>query len=92
MKVPLPAATSTLSVNYIFVLIAASICDLPQSLIVATGCFIAQSFLRAKVRPHWVHVFFRPDTWAAGSSPWRENQSRNPMIPTAPGALVSRPT
>jgi diguanylate cyclase (GGDEF)-like protein/putative nucleotidyltransferase with HDIG domain len=58
LKVPLPGTTSTLSVNYIFVLIAASICDLPQALIVAVGCFIAQSILRAKARPHWVHVVF----------------------------------
>ncbi|MGD0618209.1 MAG: HD domain-containing phosphohydrolase [Bryobacteraceae bacterium] len=58
LKVSLPGATSTLSVNYIFVLIASSICDLPQTLIVATGCFIAQTFLRAKARPHLVHVLF----------------------------------
>ena len=58
LKVSLPGSTSTLSVNYIFVLIASSVCDYPQALLVATGCFIAQSFFRAKVRPNWIHVVF----------------------------------
>ena len=58
LKVSLPGITSTLSVNYIFVLIAASICDLPQAVIVAVACFVAQTFLRARVRPHLVHLLF----------------------------------
>ena len=65
LKVSLPGTTSTLSVNYIFVLIAASVCDFPQALIVAAACFIAQSFLRAKVRPNWIHVVFNTSSSSA---------------------------
>jgi len=71
LKVSLPGSTSTLSVNYIFVLIASSVCDYPQALMVAAGCFIAQTFLRAKVRPNWVHVLFNSSSsMALATATW----------------------
>jgi len=57
-KVSLPGVTSTLSVNYIFVLIAASACDFPQTLLIATVGATAQSIFRAKARPQIVHLLF----------------------------------
>ena len=57
-KVSLPGVTSTLSVNYIFVLIAASACDFPQTLLIATVGATAQCIFRAKARPQTVHLLF----------------------------------
>jgi len=67
-KVSLPGVTSTLSVNYIFVLIAASECDFPQTLLIATLAAIAQCILRAKSRPQTVHLVFNASSAAITSA------------------------
>src|SRR5258708_20006480 len=57
-KVALPGVTSTLSINYIFVLIAASVCDLPQTLLIGAIPATAQCLYRAKSPPLAIHVVF----------------------------------
>ncbi len=58
LKVSLPGIDSTLSINYIFMLIAMSLCDLPQNLLIAMCSGVAQCVLRAKVRPAPIHLIF----------------------------------
>src|SRR5207244_2368332 len=67
-KVSLPGVTSTLSVNYVFVLIAASVCDFPQTLLIATVAATAQCIFRAKSRPHTVHLVFNASSAAITSA------------------------
>ncbi len=67
-KVALPGVTSTLSINYIFVLIAASVCDLPQTLLIGAIPATAQCMFRAKSRPSAVHVLFNASSAVISSA------------------------
>ncbi len=58
LKVNLPGIFSTLSVNYVFVLVAISQVSLSETLVIAVCATIVQCSVRAKTRPKPVHLLF----------------------------------
>jgi diguanylate cyclase (GGDEF)-like protein/putative nucleotidyltransferase with HDIG domain len=58
MKVQLPGVTGTISVNYVFILAAASELTLPQTVAVGGASAVSQLFWTARKRPHNVQILF----------------------------------
>ena len=58
MKVWLPGITGTMSVNYVFILAAATELTLPQTVLIAGFSGVSQLFWTARKRPHNVQILF----------------------------------
>jgi diguanylate cyclase (GGDEF)-like protein/putative nucleotidyltransferase with HDIG domain len=58
LKVCLPGITSTLSVNYLFILTSVAELTLPQTVVIACSSGVAQLFLSAHKRPRGVQIVF----------------------------------
>jgi diguanylate cyclase (GGDEF)-like protein/putative nucleotidyltransferase with HDIG domain len=58
LKVVLPGITSTMSVNYLFILIGVMMLDLPETLLVGVSCTLMQCLWRPKRRPKAIHLIF----------------------------------
>src|SRR5947209_5292938 len=58
LKVRLPGVTGTMSVSYVFVLIAATCLSVPETILVACGSAAAQSLLKTKQRPQPIQLCF----------------------------------
>src|ERR1700733_9822655 len=58
LKVRLPMVTVTLSVNFLFILVAIAKFTLPEALLIAAAGTIVQCVWQAKVRPRIVQIAF----------------------------------
>ena len=58
LKVALPGVSSSLSINYVLILLSASTFGIGQTIITAVACTITQCFWRPKKRPRLIHVAF----------------------------------
>ena len=68
LKVTLPGMTGTLSVNFVFILIAITELGLGPTVIIACASGVAQAVFTAKVRPPPVQVAFTFSSMAASST------------------------
>lgn len=57
-KVTLPGIRSTMSVNYLFIMIGVMMLNLPETLLVGVACALAQCLWRPRQRPRLVHLLF----------------------------------
>ena len=58
LKVSLPGITGTMSVLFVFLLAGIVDLGLPETLLMAVGCVVVQSFWHAKVRPRPIQLWF----------------------------------
>lgn len=58
MKVSLPGVNGSISVNYVFTLLALLELDVPEAVLLALLCTVVQTFWRAKNHPRLVHLTF----------------------------------
>src|SRR5258708_12163770 len=58
LKVKLPGITSTMSVNFLFVLVGIIELTVPETLVVACGATLLQAVVRTKSRPRFIQVLF----------------------------------
>src|ERR1035437_10670181 len=58
LKVRLPMVTVTLSVNFLFILVAIARFTLPEALVVAAAGTVVQCLWQAKARPRVIQVAF----------------------------------
>jgi len=58
LKVKLPGITSTMSVNFLFVLVGIIELTVPETLVVACGATLLQAVVKTKSRPRFIQVLF----------------------------------
>jgi diguanylate cyclase (GGDEF)-like protein/putative nucleotidyltransferase with HDIG domain len=58
LKVKLPGITSTMSVNFLFVLVGIIELTVPETLVIACGATFLQAVVRTKSPPAFIQVFF----------------------------------
>ena len=58
LKVKLPGITSTMSVNFLFVLVGIIELTVPETLVIACSATLLQAVVRTKSRPQFVQVAF----------------------------------
>src|SRR5579884_44324 len=58
MKVSLPGVTSTMSVNFLFVLVGTVELSVPETLVVGCSAALVQCFWRTKSRPRLIQIVF----------------------------------
>jgi diguanylate cyclase (GGDEF)-like protein/putative nucleotidyltransferase with HDIG domain len=68
LKVTLPGMTGTLSVNFVFILIAITELDLAATVAIACASGVAQAILTAKARPQPVQLAFTLTSMAGSST------------------------
>lgn len=64
LKVRLPGISSTMSVNYVFILIGIMLLDLPQTLVAGVLCTLVQCLWHTKERPKVAQLLFNPPSTA----------------------------
>lgn len=69
LKVQLPAISGTMSVSYLFILIGTVELSYAETLAIACGSVLLQTFWHAKKRPTAVHVLFNVSSVAGLSAP-----------------------
>ena len=67
LKVRLPGITGTISVNFLFVLVATAVFSFSETVILASVASIVQSFWKARRRPKMLQVAFNVATLAISS-------------------------
>jgi hypothetical protein len=67
LKVRLPGITGTISVNFLFILVAIAVFTFPQTVLLASAACIFQCLWRPKSRPRIVQVSFNVATLAISS-------------------------
>jgi len=68
LKVTLPGMTGTLSVNFVFILVAVAELSLAETVIIACASGLAQVVLTAKVRPAPIQLLFTFSSMAGSST------------------------
>jgi hypothetical protein len=67
LKVRLPGITGTISVNFLFILVAVAVFTFPETVLLASVACIVQCLWRPKSRPRLVQVLFNVSTLAISS-------------------------
>jgi hypothetical protein len=75
LKVRLPGLTSTISLNFLFILLGIANCSFTETILMACGAALVQSMWKAKRRPMPVQVLFSVATLAisTGVAYWGSN-------------------
>lgn len=67
LKVRLPGITGTISMNFLFILVAVAVFSFSETVLLAAAAGLVQCFWKAKRRPSTVQVSFNVATLAIGS-------------------------
>jgi len=67
VKVRLPGITSTMSMNFLFVLVSIAVFTLVETILLAAVACMIQCYVRAKHRPRLIQVAFNVAAWTISS-------------------------